>query len=1535
MSTKRIISVILTICLLLSGFSEFETETVLAATPTPPTIPTTGDIWDGSITEPKNLINKDGIYYYEITKCSELAYVAQTGGDWLNYNYILANNLILNDTIIEWDEDGNCSNAQALKKWVPITDFVGKFDGNNFTISGLYGNSGIFNKVDDSVISNLTVVNAYIIGDDDRTGGIVDIGWGYTDISNCIFDGYVSENDCCVGGIMGYGSYLSQVNNCYNYGTIKGDRLSAGICGSVADISNCVNYGTIIGNRWMGGVAGSADDIYNCINYGTVTGTSYVGGIGGELYDVEKCTNYGDVFGTEYVSGIGSIEDGATLSDGFVKCSNFGNITATGNYAAGITPLSWVYISECANFSTIIGNDYCGGITGKSGVFIGVGTRSYSSINNSYNIGNVVGNSYCGGIAGLIDDADISYCYNSGNVFGNSFVGGVAVNKQQLMFGPSSVSETYYLKNDSVNSQIYGCEDVTEDILNITAKSEDELKQIRFSSTVWKYENNQINNGYPYLAWQEDMLSNVPVTKVSLDKETMNLDFDESSNLMVTVYPTYASNREVIWSSDNESVVKVTDSGNVTGVSVGTATITATSVDGGYSDSCVVTVNAKNIEVEIADIADQEYTGSQIKPVVTVTGNGKTLTLDKDYTVEYDDNTNIGSGSVTVKAKTGGNYVFENSVKNFNIVAQAGTVTISGNLNVTYGTVVPDVTVNKNGSDGAVTIYYYTSSACTEGKTATKPTTAGNYWVQAEMSAGTNHGAAVSNILNFTISRANITPEVSITGWIYKGYNGETNAPSVTGNTGNGDVTYKYKLKAAADAAYSTTVPTNAGEYTIKAEITQTANYNAGSATKDFTISPKAIAEAMIADTASQAYTGSEIKPTPVVTDGTVLVNNTDFAYAYENNTYVGTTAKVNVIGKGNYTGTASKTFSITAVNQTPAITGTASVTNGGNTVDLKPLVVNAKGTVSFTINGEANGCTLDNGVLTSGNSTGTVKINVSITAKNEGGDAANEYNAYSQAEAITVTVNDKETQAILNITSATNVTYGQTLALTSEGGSGTGAVTYAVTNGTGEATIAGNVLTPTKVGTVTVIATKAEDATYNSISSAPVIITIDKIKVAIPAVDTTVYTYTGTEQTYQIADNAAYTVAGNKQTAANETGYPITVTLNDTTTHAWTDDTIEVKNYTFIINKATITISAKNKSAYIGDTAPVLGTSDYTVTGLVNSESLKTLPTIDYLAAPDMTQAGTATIKVSGAEAPDGGNYNDIVYNDGTLTISRRSSGGGGGGGVSSYTVKFDANGGSTVKSQSVSKNKTVTEPTAPTKDGYTFDGWYTDKNLTLGYDFDTKVTKSFTLYAKWTENKTEEKPDETDRTETPDTEVIPFTDVDTDDWYYETVKTAYEKGLMKGISDTKFGADTNVTRGMFVTVLYRMEGEPAVNKSIPFADVNAEDYYSNAISWAEQNNIVAGISDTKFAPNDNITREQMATILFRYATYKGMDTVTLAENLDQFTDNSEISEYAISALNWAVGSNVMSGKGNGILDPKGFATRAEAAAVLVRMVK
>ena len=257
-------------------------------------------------------------------------------------------------------------------------------------------------------------------------------------------------------------------------------------------------------------------------------------------------------------------------------------------------------------------------------------------------------------------------------------------------------------------------------------------------------------------------------------------------------------------------------------------------------------------------------------------------------------------------------------------------------------------------------------------------------------------------------------------------------------------------------------------------------------------LSQKSVDASMIASVVDEAYTGSEIKPEPAVTG---LTKGTDFDYSYENNTYVGT-AKVKITGKGNYTGTAEKSFNIVAADQSPTITPTASLKKGGKTLNLTTLVNNVKGgaEVSFEIS-TGDAATLSGTTLTTDvTKTGEVKINVKIAAKDVGGDSEVEYKAYTGTNAITVTVNDKDTQSALTINSATSVVYGKTLKLSTSGGSGEGLVSYEiVTGGTGTATISGNVLTPTKAGTVLVKATKAADADYNEVSSTPVTITIEQ----------------------------------------------------------------------------------------------------------------------------------------------------------------------------------------------------------------------------------------------------------------------------------------------------------------------------------------------------------------------------------------------------------------------------------------------------------
>ena len=177
------------------------------------------------------------------------------------------------------------------------------------------------------------------------------------------------------------------------------------------------------------------------------------------------------------------------------------------------------------------------------------------------------------------------------------------------------------------------------------------------------------------------------------------------------------------------------------------------------------------------------------------------------------------------------------------------------------------------------------------------------------------------------------------------------------------------------------------------------------------------------------------------------------------------------------------------------------------------------------------------------------------------------------------------------------------------------------------------------------------------------------------------------------------------------------------------------------------------------------------------------------------------------------------------------------------------------------------------------------------------------------------------------------PFTDVSKSDWFYDDVMYVYEKGLMNGTGGTAFSPYLTTTRGMIVTILYRMEGSPTVTESCLFADVKSGSYYEKAITWAAANGIVNGYSSEQFGPNDNITREQLAAIFYRYAGYKGMEAVTLAEHLTGFADIDKISTYAISAMNWAVGEGLMQGSGN-YLSPQGDATRAQIAAILHRFL-
>ena len=177
------------------------------------------------------------------------------------------------------------------------------------------------------------------------------------------------------------------------------------------------------------------------------------------------------------------------------------------------------------------------------------------------------------------------------------------------------------------------------------------------------------------------------------------------------------------------------------------------------------------------------------------------------------------------------------------------------------------------------------------------------------------------------------------------------------------------------------------------------------------------------------------------------------------------------------------------------------------------------------------------------------------------------------------------------------------------------------------------------------------------------------------------------------------------------------------------------------------------------------------------------------------------------------------------------------------------------------------------------------------------------------------------------------PFTDVKDGDWFYEAVEFVVKNGLFIGTGDTAFSPDTSMTRAMLVTVLYRLEGKPAVTGTNSFTDVEDGEWYTDAVIWANANSIVTGYGEGLFGTNDPITREQLAVILYNYAKHKGYD-VTKTASLESYTDASDISGWAADAMKWANVEGIIIGRTASTLDSGGNATRAEVAAIMQRFV-
>ena len=808
-------------------------------------------------------------------------------------------------------------------------------------------------------------------------------------------------------------------------------------------------------------------------------------------------------------------------------------------------------------------------------------------------------------------------------------------------------------------------------------------------------------------------------------------------------------------------------------------------------------------------------------------------------------------------------------------------------------------------------------------------------------------------VVNITLQPKREVPDISVSmdNWTY-GENVKTPRYAMMAGV---EATVTYAAQGSSD--FSTTVPTGAGNYTVKVQYETAIEIHTGKA--NFTIAPK-------------------------------MLTKDDLIHS-------GPITKV-------YDGSTNAPSGLTVSVKPDSLVGSDTLTVSG-TLKYNSANVNEAKQIIFTPT-----------AITTGNY------------------------ALADTEVLTITgaAITKAAQAPLTVTS-TSATYGEDLALTTDGGSGDGTVTYTVTDGTGEAMIVdGSKLHPTKAGTVSVTATKSGGDNYEDVTSVAEEITIGQADYTGTASKTvnivkgrsTVQTGTLTAADFfpegQIPADAAIDsvtpgygtmmvgvtvnavghaleyLSNTNITATEDEAYTVTIAATNytdisatltfhptdklsqggfkfengsvpktygdgdftlaatgeaegstvtyesnapavaevdsatgkvtilkagstviTATAAETADYEQATaTYTLTVGKKTVTVKAKDQSAYVGDKVPALSEDSYTVSGLVGEEKLTTQPTVKYVGAdgseitPDMTKTGEVKILASGAAASD--NYT-IRYEDGKLTVSTRPSGGGGSSRPSTHPVQAevskDPDGSVSLSKANAAKGDKVTITVKPERH----------------YEVDEVIVrdskgKQLAVKDNGDGTFTFEMPADKVTVEPTFSWVNPFADVANSAYYVDAVEWMLKREVTQGTTETTFSPNLNCTRAQIVTFLWRAAGSPEPKGTVSFADVSAGSYYAKAVAWAIENGITGGTGDGLFSPDATCTRAQSAAFLYRAA---GSPAVGGSAG---FSDVAADAYYA-QAVAWTKEHGITDGIGGGLFGSANDCTRAQIAAFLWRL--
>ena len=1063
----------------------------------------------------------------------------------------------------------------------------------------------------------------------------------------------------------------------------------------------------------------------------------------------------------------------------------------------------------------------------------------------------------------------------------------------------------------------------------------------------------------------------VSVTGVSLNESSITLDVGGSKTLAATVTPDNATNKKVRWTSDNETVATVSEDGVVTAVAGGTAVITATTHDGLFTATCTVTVNAPDAaptittdtlpDGKVGEAYSQTLTANGTTPITWRISGG---TLPEDLTLNETTGeisgtpTAAGSSTFTVKAtNSAGSDTKELSITITKAAPTEYTVTVTSGGNGTASaspakavagaeitlTATPNegyrfkewqvisggvsiknnkFTMPNNNVEVKAIFEEDTPPAPTEhtvtvttagGGTASASSTSATAGIEITLTAMPNIGyhfkewqvespaGLVITNNKFTMPDSDVEvkaifeedappaptdpakPNISVTG-AYT-YNGSVHTATVSGYD-----------PATMDISGNTA--TDAGDYTVRVT-SKTGKWADGSTdavTAAWSIS-KATQEAPSGLTGVEPSTedGSDGKITGV-TDKMEYRMEAEGSYTPCSGTEIENLSAGNYFVRyaGDHNHFASPDAEVTVGEGASLADCTITFNAGGGSGSMD----------SVTVKAGANYILPECGF--------TAPADQEFKAWQIGGTE------YKVGDSYTVR-GDTEIKALWENSVITPTTYTVTV---SNDGKGTGTATPSTA-------AAGTMISLT--------ATPNEGYRFKEwqVISGGVAIKDDKFlmpndNVEVKAIFEEDAPPVPTEFTITVKTDGNGTASASPDKAVAGTEIRLTATPN-TGYHfkEWQvmSGGVTIKDNKFLMPSANVEV----KAIFEKDAPPA--PTELTITvktdgnGTASASHAKAVvgTEITLTATPNKGYHFKEWQVISGGVTIKDDKFTMPSANVEVKAIFEKDTGGGGGGynpPVTYYTLRFETGGGSDIPSVQGTYN-TYIDLTKyfPTWRGHTFIGWYSERSL-MNKVSGVYLTKDMTVYALWRVD------------ENPGTGANPFTDVSEKDWFYGDVMFVYENGLMLGTSKTLFSPYGTATRGMMATILWRMEGSPAPKGKNSFTDVEAGKWYADAITWTAENGIFAGYGKDKFGPDDPITREQLAAIFYRYADYKGYD-LTVKGNLDKFKDADKITDYAKTAMQWAVGSGLVKGKSGNLLDPQGTATRAEIAAMLHRFIE